>query len=280
MNIKENLKQAIQFLKQANIEDSFVIARSLLAYTLQVNKEYLITHDLQEIGATQQQQYSCYLKRVIEGTPLQYITNQQEFMKLKFYVDEKVLIPRPDTENLVEEAIKIAKMYPKAKILDLCTGSGAIGISIAKYVKESEVVLADISKKALQIAKRNVEQTQVEEQIQIVETDLFTKIEGSFDMIVSNPPYIKTEEIKSLAKDVQSQPILALDGGSDGLEFYKKIIQKAYHYLRPNGYLCLEIGYNQKEQVIDLLEEAKYYKEIIGKKDLAGNDRMVIARVR
>lgn len=280
MNIKENLKQAVQLLKQANIEDSFVIARMLLAYTLQVKKEYLITHDLQEIVAVQEQQYSCYLKRIVEGTPLQYITKQQEFMKLEFYVNKEVLIPRADTEILVEEAIKIAKKQEQAKVLDLCTGSGAIGISIAKYVKESEVVLADISKKALQIAKRNAKKNQVEEQIQIVETDLFTNISSSFDIIVSNPPYIKTEEIKSLAKDVQSQPILALDGGTDGLEFYKKIIQEAYHYLKPNGYLCLEIGYEQKEQVIQLLEEVKQYKEIRGKKDLGGNDRIVIARVR
>lgn len=280
MNIKENLKQAVQLLKQANIEDSFVIARMLLAYTLQVKKEYLITHDLQEIVAVQEQQYSCYLKRIVEGTPLQYITKQQEFMKLEFYVNKEVLIPRADTEILVEEAIKIAKKQEQAKVLDLCTGSGAIGISIAKYVKESEVVLADISKKALQIAKRNAKKNQVEEQIQIVETDLFTNISSSFDIIVSNPPYIKTEEIKSLAKDVQSQPILALDGGTDGLEFYKKIIREAYHYLKPNGYLCLEIGYEQKEQVIQLLEEVKQYKEIRGKKDLGGNDRIVIARVR
>lgn len=280
MNIKESLKQAVELLKQANIEDCFVIARVLLADTLKVSKEHLITHDLQEIGAVQQQQYSCYIKEIIEGTPLQYITKKQEFMKLEFYVDKAVLIPRPDTEIVVEEAIRIAKKQSHAKILDLCTGSGAIGISIAKYVEGSEVVLADISKEALQIAKRNVEQNQVEKQVSLIETDLFSNIKGKFDFIVSNPPYIKTKEIDTLAKDVQSQPRLALDGGENGLKCYTKIIQEAYQYLKPNGYLCLEIGYNQKEQVIGLLEEANHYKEIQSKKDLGRKDRVVIARVR
>lgn len=280
MKIKESLEQAIQRLKQANIPDSIAIARRILAYTLQVQKEYLITHDLQEIGAVQQQQYSCYIKQIIQGKPIQYITNQQEFMKLNFYVDENVLVPRDDTEILVEEAIHILKKEPQKTVLDLCAGSGAIGIAIAKYVKESQVQLADISKKALQVAKRNIEKNGVERQVKLLESDLFENTKDTFDMIVSNPPYIETSIIKTLQKEVQAQPMLALDGGIDGLALYRRIIQNAHSYLNKGGYLCLEIGYNQKERVIELLQKANQYEEIYSKKDLAGKDRIVIAKVR
>lgn len=211
---------------------------------------------------------------------MQYITNQQEFMKLNFYVDENVLVPRPDTEILVEEVIKIVKKQKKEQILDLCTGSGAIGISIAKYVASSNVVLADISKEALQVAKKNAKQNGVEKQITLIQSNLFEKIQTTFDIIVSNPPYIRSKVIKTLQKEVQQQPQIALDGGEDGLFFYRDIIKKAKQYLNPNGYLCLEIGYDQKESVIGLLEESNQYQEIENKKDLSENDRVIIAKVR
>lgn len=280
MKIKESLEQAIQQLKQEGISDSIAIARRVLAYTLQVQKEYLITHDLQEIGALKEQQYSCYIKQIIQGKPIQYITNQQEFMKLNFYVDENVLIPREDTEILVEEVMNILEIEKKETILDLCTGSGAIGIAIAKYVKNGQVQLADISQKALQIAKKNVEKNGVEKQVTLLETDLFEKVKETFDLIVSNPPYIETPIIKTLQKEVQAQPMLALDGGIDGLKLYRRIIQDAHQYLNKDGYLCLEIGYNQKEKVIDLLQRANQYEKIYSKKDLGGNDRIIIAKVR
>lgn len=201
-------------------------------------------------------------------------------MKLNFYVDENVLVPRPDTEILVEEVIKIVKKQKKEQILDLCTGSGAIGISIAKYVASSNVVLADISKEALQVAKKNAKQNGVEKQITLIQSNLFEKIQTTFDIIVSNPPYIRSKVIKTLQKEVQQQPQIALDGGEDGLFFYRDIIKKAKQYLKPNGYLCLEIGYDQKESVIGLLEESNQYQEIENKKDLSENDRVIIAKVR
>ena len=162
----------------------------------------------------------------------------QEFMKMNFYVDENVLIPRSDTEILVEEVINISKKINAKKILDLCTGSGAIAISLAKYIENSEITAVDISKKALEIARTNAKNNDVENQITFVESDLFKNLkEDKYDVIVSNPPYIKREVIKKLNKDVQKEPIIALDGGYDGLDFYRKIINESEKYLKFNGYL-------------------------------------------
>lgn len=238
--------------------------------------------------------------------PLQYITNEQEFMKLKFYVDENVLIPQPDTEILVEQIINDYK-EKEVKILDLCTGSGAIAISLAKYIKKSIVTATDISNKALQIAKLNAEKNLCHTRIKFMLSDMFANIENGknydnkinntiendenlnkkinnnkdkilFDVIASNPPYIKTDVIKKLDITVQNEPILALDGGKDGLKFYKIIAENAYKFLNENGRLYLEIGYDQKQEVIGLLEKTNKYENIICIQDLAGNDRVIIAK--
>ena len=189
------------------------------------------------------------------------------------------------------------------KILDLCTGSGAIGISIAKYVDNSKITLSDISNEALKVAKQNYinivgknsyihsqnslkynvgvdANIDPKKQIKFVQSDLFKNMDKNtkFDIIVSNPPYIKSDVIRTLDKEVQKEPILALDGGKDGLDIYRKIIKEAYKYLKCNGYLCLEIGYDQKKEVINLIESIGEYKDIYSKKDLAGNDRIVICK--
>lgn len=201
-------------------------------------------------------------------------------MKLNFYVDENVLIPQPDTEILVEEIINLYK-NKKCKILDLCTGSGAIAIALAKYVEDAQIVSSDISMKALQIAKLNAEKNLVHKKIKFIESDMFEKIDDTdFDIIVSNPPYIKTDVINTLDASVKKEPNIALDGGQDGLKFYKIIINKAHQYLSNNGKLFLEIGYDQKEDVIKLLNKTGYYNEIYSKKDLSQNDRIVVASVR
>ncbi|MBO5348643.1 MAG: peptide chain release factor N(5)-glutamine methyltransferase [Clostridia bacterium] len=221
-----------------------------------------------------------HYKKYLSGTPLQYITNKQEFMKLNFYVDENVLIPQPDTEILVEEIINLYK-NKKCKILDLCTGSGAIAIALAKYVEDAQIVASDISMKALQIAKLNAEKNLLHKKIKFIESDMFEKIDDTdFDIIVSNPPYIKTDVINTLDASVKKEPNIALDGGQDGLKFYKIIINKAHQYLSNNGKLFLEIGYDQKEDVIKLLNKTGYYNEIYSKKDLGQNDRIVVASVR
>ena len=189
----------------------------------------------------------------MQGTPLQYITNHQEFMGYDFFVDENVLIPQPDTEILVEEVLKLAQAKKNCTILDMCTGSGCIGISLAKRLqKDVQITLVDISNKALKVAEKNAINNKVN--VQLIQSDMFNNIDTSkkYDIIVSNPPYIETDEILNLNKQVQNEPHLALDGGKDGLDFYRIFANEAYKYLNKGGYLCLEIGYNQKEKVIQL----------------------------
>ena len=201
-------------------------------------------------------------------------------MKLNFYVDKDVLIPRADTEILVEEVIKLAKKVGAKKILDLCTGSGAIAVSLAKYINKSEITATDISNEALRIAKLNAKNNNVEDRITFISSDLFQNVpEEKYDIIVSNPPYIKTKDIKTLNKDVQKEPKLALDGGIDGLDFYRKITKKADEYLKFGGFLCFEIGFDQKEDVIKLIEEQGKFKSTYSKKDLCDNDRIVITKL-
>ena len=204
----------------------------------------------------------------------------QEFMRMNFFVNEDVLIQRPDTESLVEEVISIAKRINAKKILDLCTGSGAIAISLAKYIENSEITAVDISKKALNIAKKNAINNNVQNQITFVESDLYNRIKkDKYDIIVSNPPYIRKDIIKTLDKEVQREPKIALDGGYDGLDFYRKIINKSDEYLKFKGYLCLEIGYDQKIDVIELIENEEKYVDTYCKKDLYGNDRVIVTKL-
>ena len=293
MKIKEILNEGIYVLKEKNIEESRLKAKLLMAYLLNKPKEYLITHDIDEISFEEQKQYYEYLNRLISGEPIQYIIKSQEFMGFNFYVDENVLIPQPDTECLVQivekyvkhasgkENIKIFEninipLLKEPKILDLCTGSGAIAISLAKILKFSKVFGSDISKPALKVAIKNAVNNKVK--IEFIESNLFENINGKFDVIVSNPPYIETNIISKLDIEVQNEPKLALDGGIDGLDFYRKISKFAKDYLTLNGMLFFEIGYNQKENVMKILKKEKY-KNIKCLKDLSGNDRVIFANI-
>ena len=278
MNIEELIKEGNKILSESKLETPINICRILLSTFIQKPKEYLIIHSEEQVDKEVEEKYMEGVSKIANGYPLQYITNYQEFMKLNFFVDESVLIPRHDTEILVEEVLNILKHREKFKVLDLCTGSGAIGISIAKYHPKAKVTLLDISKKALEIARKNAISNEVD--VKIIESDLFEKInQDKFDVIVSNPPYIETEVIKTLDKQVRCEPILALDGGKDGLDIYRQIIKEAHKYLNNNGVLALEIGYNQREKVIKLLEEEKVYNNIYSKQDLAGNDRIIVCKL-
>lgn len=280
MTIRELLNQGIIMLKNEQIDSPKTKARLILESTLNKSREYLIIYDKNEVTSAQRDNYIKKIKRVILGEPIQYITGLQEFMKLNFFVTKDVLIPRQDTEVLVEEVIKIAKDIPNPVILDLCTGSGAIAVSLAKYIPNSKIYGIDISEKALEIAKKNAEFNGVKNSIEFRVSDLFNKIRNQkFDIIVSNPPYIKKEDIKLLPKDVQKEPKIALDGGTDGLVFYSRIAKSAYKHLRRGGYLCLEIGYNQKLQVKKIIEGQKRYINFYCKKDLCENDRVVITQI-
>jgi release factor glutamine methyltransferase len=280
MTIKELLNQAVIMLKNENIDAPKNKARMLLQATLKKSREYLMIYDNKEVENIDRDRYIKNVKRLILGEPLQYITGIQEFMKLNFLVTKDVLIPRPDTEILVEEVIRKAENISNPVILDLCTGSGAIAVSLAKYIKNVHICAIDISSKALEIAKKNAELNGVKNNIEFIESNLFDKIkERKFDIIVSNPPYIETETIKTLSKDVQSEPKIALDGGKDGLDFYRKIADSGSKYLNRQGYICLEIGYNQRIAVRQILENKKRYVNINCIKDLCGNDRVVTAQI-
>lgn len=279
MQIKEVLRKGMIELKTNGIKEPNLKSRLLMQYILNQPREYILVHDGKQLTLRQNVDYFKGIKRLIEGVPIQHITHRQEFMKLNFYVDENVLIPRPDTEILVEEAISICKKNNYTKILDLCTGSGAIAVSLAKYLKNVDITALDISKNALKIAKRNARANKVEEKITFIESNLFDNLSNNkYDIIVSNPPYIKKDEIKNLDKEVKKEPLLALDGGIDGLDFYRKIVKNAYKYLNNKGILCLEIGFNQKEDVTNLLEKEGKYRNFYCKKDLGQNDRIIIAQ--
>ncbi|MBR3003013.1 MAG: peptide chain release factor N(5)-glutamine methyltransferase [Clostridia bacterium] len=280
MTIKEALAKGTVMLKGENLDSPKMKARLLLQDILNKPRQYLLVHDTEQINDELLKKYFYNVEKVKKGTPIEHITHLKEFMKMNFYVNENVLIPRQDTEILVEEAIKIAQKTNAKKILDLCTGSGAIAISIAKYVENSEVTAIDISKEALRVAKKNATNNEVQNQITFIESDLFSKIRNTkFDMIISNPPYIKKEVIKKLSKEVQKEPLIALDGGYDGLDFYKKIVRNAYEYLKLGGYLCLEIGYDQKKSVTQIIEQEGKYINIYSKKDLYDNDRIIVAKL-
>lgn len=280
MTIKELLNQAVIMLKNENIDAPKIKARMLLQATLKKSKEYLMIYDTKEVTPIERDRYIRNVKRLILGEPLQYITGRQEFMKLNFLVTKDVLIPRADTEILVEEVIKLAEGINNPTILDLCTGSGAIAISLAKYVKNVHICAVDISTKALQIAKKNAELNGVKNNIEFIESNLFEKLKDKkFDIIVSNPPYIETETIRTLSKDVQREPKLALDGGKDGLDFYRKISDNGYKFLNRQGFLCLEIGYNQRITVKQILESKKRYVNIRCLRDLCENDRVIISQI-
>ena len=278
MNIRELLNRGYYVLKNNKIETPKQKARLIMQYVLNKPKEYILIYDKNQVSKEEEERYMNNINKLCKGTPVQYITNFQEFMNMRFYVNKNVLIPRQDTEVLVEEVISLAKKSTDIKILDLCTGSGIIGISLSKNLKNAEVYASDISEGALKVAKINNEKNNAK--VNYIHSDLFENIPKiKFDYIVSNPPYIKTDVIETLSDEVRKEPILALDGGYDGLKFYTKIAKEAINYLKYGGYLCLEIGYDQKDDVIDILEKTGNYTKIYCKKDLCDNDRIIIAKV-
>ena len=286
MKIKEMLEYGRDNL--INKEDAIRLSKLLLCYLLKVDSQYLLINNDKEIRKEIVEEFENKIEILNQNIPIQYIIHKQEFMNMIFYVDKNVLIPQPDTEVLVEEIIDMVtkeeliiesqKSKNVYQILDLCAGSGAIGISLAKNLSNVKVTMADISQNALEIAKKNAHNNKVINCCEFILSDMFEGIKTKFDIIVSNPPYIKTNIINTLSMEVQNEPHLALDGGQDGLDFYRIIAKKAYQYLNNNGILALEIGYDQKEDVIKLLEKEEKYTQIYSKKDLAGNDRIIVCK--
>ena len=281
MNIREAIKTGMNMIKEKNIEDATLKSKMIMENVLGQNRQYIIANDLNQLDYEQEKEYFFEIEKLLENNPIEYITNKKEFMNLELYVNQDVLIPRQDTEILVEEVINILQNIKaeNIQILDMCTGSGAIAIALAKNVEKCIVDAVDISSGALEVVRKNVVKNQVEDKINIINSDLFSKVPNKkYNLIVSNPPYIERNVIENLDKQVQKEPIIALDGGEDGLDFYKKIINEASSYLESNGYLCFEIGYNQKSAVQNLLSNSGKYQDIYCKKDLCGNDRVIIAK--
>ena len=282
MTIKEILKKANETLMKNNIEENFLKSRILLANILDVNKEYLILNDDEEVLLEIENEFLSKIERLVKGEPLQYITNKVEFMGIEFYVDKNVLIPQPDTEILVENIILLVDNLQKnnkkeIKILDLCTGSGAIGVSIYKNLQNVKIFASDISYAALEIAKKNAKINNC--QIEFVRSNLFNDINEKFDIIISNPPYIETSELKYLPIEVKNEPRIALDGGKDGLDFYRNIVRNAVNFLNQSGYLAVEIGYNQKDAVENIFKTFGF-KNIFNVQDLNGIERVIIGKIK
>lgn len=293
MTIKDLIRYGKNKLDKNNIDESLLKSKMLLEYVLNKKREYLMIHQDEDVKKSDESLFLCYIDRLIENEPIQYILKKQQFMGLELLVNENVLIPRSDTEVLVENVINLVKNNynnfinnenienienKEINILDMCTGTGAIIISLAKYLKDYNIkyFASDVSIKALDIAKENALRNNVE--INFIESDLFTNIKNiKFDIIVSNPPYIEKGVIKNLDENVKKEPVIALDGGIDGLDFYRKISKIAKEYLNKNGFLCYEIGYNQKESVSDILIKNGYV-DISCLKDYGENDRVIISR--
>ena len=272
MIIEELLKKGFEELEY--IDEGVLKTRMLLADVLDCHKEYLITHNEDKVDIKSKRKFFKGIDRLKQGEPIQYVLEKAEFYGLEFYVNKNVLIPQPDTEILVGEVLE--NFSNKKEILDLCTGSGAIAISINKNIKDARVFASDISKKALKVAIKNAEKYKLD--IVFIKSDLFENIYKKFDLIVSNPPYIETDFLKKLPSEVKFEPILALDGGKDGLDFYRKIIKKSKEHLKENGVLALEIGFDQKDAVMNLMKEENF-KDVYGKKDYGGNDRIVVGKI-
>ena len=271
MTYREAVEFGTKCLTDAGVPDAALDAWYLLQMVCKIERSYYYVHGEEDITQDAQKQYEIAVQKRAEHIPLQYIIGEQEFMGLRFKVNSNVLIPRQDTETLVEQVLKIVK--PGMKVLDLCTGSGCVLISVLKNAPELTGMGSDISKTALLVAKENAKLHEVD--AEWVRSDLFDNITETFDVIMANPPYIPTGEILSLMPEVRDfEPENALDGGADGLDFYRKIAGQVKDYLNPGGYVYMEIGYDQGEAVSELMRNAGFTEvEVI--KDLARNDRVV-----
>ena len=270
MTYREAVEFGTKCLTDAGVPDAALDAWYLLQMVCKIERSYYYVHGEEDITQDAQKEYEIAVQKRAEHIPLQYIIGEQEFMGLRFKVNSNVLIPRQDTETLVEQVLKIVK--PGMKVLDLCTGSGCVLISVLKNAPELTGMGSDISKTALLVAKENAKLHEVD--AEWVRSDLFDNITETFDVIMANPPYIPTGEILSLMPEVRDfEPENALDGGADGLDFYRKIAGQVKDYLNPGGYVYMEIGYDQGEAVSELMRNAGFTEvEVI--KDLARNARV------
>ena len=291
--LKELIKIGQTQLKEAGVGDADRDARDLYCFLDKIDTVGLMMHWQDTLQDNACEAYFDLVQRRAAGEPMQYITGVQEFMGIPFKVTAQVLIPRQDTETMVEDAIEAiekgtlrGRPFIKAikEVLDLCTGSGAIGVSIAKMCPKIKMVCSDISSEALKIAEENAQASGCKS-VKFQEGDLFSPFCGKlrkrkFDLIITNPPYIQTDVIPTLQREVKDhEPMSALDGGKDGLDFYRRIAAEAPFHLNKNGVLMMEIGYDQRISVTELLQQTAKFSDIICLQDLAGKDRIIAAKL-
>ena len=270
LTLKEALAKAVDKLQQREVPEADIDAWYLLSYVTGLDRAAFFLHGEEPMAEPDMIRYRDLVTKRGERIPLQHLTGEQEFMGLDFHVNEHVLIPRQDTECLVE---RVLPYVDGKRVLDVCTGSGCIAIAIAKLGKPFIVHGVDISEEALAVARQNA--TELNASVELFAGDLMTKMDGQYDVIVSNPPYIPPSVIEGLMPEVRlHEPMLALDGGQDGLEFYRKIARQAVARLAPNGRLFLEIGCEQAAAVAEILQK-QGYREVQVFQDLAGKDRIV-----
>lgn len=272
--LRELLDWGRTALALAGVPDAGLDAWYLMEYVFEMDRAHYFLREEEKADPQQEERYRDFIVQRSSRVPLQHLTHQAWFMGLEFYVDGRVLVPRQDTEILVEEAVK--RLGSGQKVLDMCTGSGCILLSILKFMPDCQGTGVDISEAALEVARMNGKRLNIPAVFS--KSDLFEQIDGYYDMIVSNPPYIPTSVIGSLEDEVRRfDPALALDGGEDGLDFYRRLIGASRDYLSPGGWLLLEIGHDQREAVLRMMEKAGY-KELQAVSDLAGHDRVVMGR--
>ena len=270
LTLKEALAKAVDKLQQMEVPDADIDAWYLLSYVTGLDRAAFFLHGEEPMAETDLIRYRDLVTKRGERIQLQHLTGEQEFMGLDFHVNEHVLIPRQDTECLVE---RVLPYVDGKRVLDVCTGSGCIAIAIAKLGKPFIVHGVDISEEALAVARQNA--TELNASVELFAGDLMTRMDGQYDVIVSNPPYIPPSVIEGLMPEVRlHEPMLALDGGQDGLEFYRRIAGQAVTRLAPNGRLFLEIGCEQAAAVAEILQK-QGYREVQVFQDLAGKDRIV-----
>lgn len=277
MRYQDCFKEGREALLKAGIEEANWDARLLLEHVCGTDRNYLLVHGDQEVDSDKEETYFRMIDMRAKRIPLQHITNVQNFMGLDFFVNEHVLIPRQDTEILVEEVLR--QMSDGCRILDMCTGSGCILISLLHYNNWCEGVGVDLSEKALEVAAKNAETLLKNKSSQsvyrFVQSNLFENVDGKYDIIVSNPPYIKSDVIETLMPEVKEhEPRMALDGTEDGLYFYQRITETSKEYLNRGGMLYYEIGHDQAEAVSQIMK-SEGFSDVQVVKDYAGLDRVV-----
>ncbi|MCR4588040.1 MAG: peptide chain release factor N(5)-glutamine methyltransferase [Lachnospiraceae bacterium] len=281
MTYRELYEQGVLALGKAGVEEDKLDARLLLEYVCKTDRTTLLAHPQRPVTSKETEEYEEALQQRMRHVPLQYIMGSTEFMGLPFHVNPNVLIPRQDTETLVEEAMRF--LMDGSRLLDIGCGSGCILLSLLHYSNHCTGMAVDISPGALECARENAQlladtypqDADLLQRVTFAESDLLSGVDGTFDMILSNPPYIATDVVKTLMPEVKDhEPLSALDGGTGGLDLYEKLIPDSITHLTPGGSLLVEIGYDQGEAVKALFEQSGYIRvEVV--KDLAGNDRVV-----